>query len=49
MKGDDDMLTTGDKPGIGTYICNNCGQRVVLNDVTDTLPPCPKCDGTEFH
>lgn len=43
------MATTGEKPGNGTYTCDNCGQVVVLDDNTDTLPPCPKCNGTEFH
>ncbi len=42
------MPTTGEKPGKGTYKCNNCGTTVTLDDVTDTLPPCPKCKGTEF-
>ena len=27
----------------------NCGQVVVLDDDTDTMPPCPKCNGTKFH
>lgn len=40
--------STGEKPGIGTYACTNCGQTVVLNDNTDTLPPCPKCDKTSY-
>jgi len=43
------MATTGEKPGAGTYTCDNCGQEVVLDDNTDTLPPCPKCNGTEYH
>lgn len=43
------MSTTGEKPGIGTYTCTNCGQRVRLDDSTDTLPPCPKCDGTNYR
>ena len=42
------MSTTGEKPGAGAYICNNCGQIVVLDDDADTLPPCPKCEGTEY-
>lgn len=42
------MPTTGEKPGKGTYKCNNCGQLVTLDDNTDTLPPCPKCEGTEY-
>jgi len=43
------MSTTGEKPGKGVYQCKKCGQPVVLNDTTDTLPPCPKCNGTEFR
>ncbi|HFU6437377.1 TPA: hypothetical protein ACGPC2_000569 [Listeria monocytogenes] len=40
--------TTGEKPGKGTYTCNGCGQRVVLDDKTDTLPPCPRCNGSKY-
>lgn len=43
------MPNTGEKPGKGEYTCENCGQVVVLDDDTDTMPPCPKCNGTEFH
>ena len=39
---------TGEKPGIGTYLCIKCNQTVTLDDSTDTLPPCPKCRNTEF-
>ena len=39
---------TGEKPGKGTYRCTACGQSVVLDDTTDTLPPCPRCSGTSF-
>lgn len=42
------MSTTGEKPGKGTYTCKKCGSARVLNDDTDTLPPCSKCNGTEF-
>lgn len=42
------MPTTGEKPGKGTYKCTYDGQLVVLDDTTDTLPPCPKCAKTEF-
>jgi DNA-directed RNA polymerase subunit RPC12/RpoP len=44
----DEVPTTGEKPGVGTYRCLNCGQTVRLDDPNDTLPPCPKCDKTEF-
>jgi DNA-directed RNA polymerase subunit RPC12/RpoP len=48
-KGVDVMYKTGEKPGKGTYQCTACGQTVVLDDNSDTLPPCPKCDGTTFR
>ncbi|MBC6310123.1 zinc ribbon-containing protein [Listeria sp. FSL L7-1582] len=41
--------TTGEKPGKATYTCNSCGQKVVLDDATDTLLPCPHCDATTFN
>ncbi|MDN5323726.1 MAG: hypothetical protein PWQ67_2180 [Clostridia bacterium] len=47
-KGGDYMPTTGEKPGKGLYECIKCGQLVRLDDHTDTLPPCPSCNGTEF-
>jgi len=40
--------TTGEIPGKGTYTCTKCGQKVVLDDRTDKLPPCPKCSNTTF-
>ncbi|RLJ01090.1 MAG: hypothetical protein DRP06_00390 [Candidatus Aenigmatarchaeota archaeon] len=43
------MVTTGEKPGKGTYICNNCGTEIILDDNSDTMPPCPKCNETEFN
>ena len=43
------MPTTGEKPGKGTYYCKKCGQKVVLDDNSDKLPPCPKCGNTEFR
>lgn len=43
------MSSTGEKPGIGIYICRKCGQSVYLNDHSDRLPPCPKCQGTEYR
>ncbi|WP_192455716.1 zinc ribbon-containing protein [Acinetobacter oleivorans] len=42
------MSTTGEKPGIGLYICNQCGQHVFLDNFTDRLPPCPRCGGSHF-
>ncbi|WP_084171679.1 zinc ribbon-containing protein [Alicyclobacillus contaminans] len=42
------MPRTGEKPGSGYYQCTNCGEIVHLDDATDTLPPCPKCSGTNY-
>lgn len=42
------MYKTGEKPGKGTYECTSCGQKVVLDDHNDTLPPCPKCEKTTY-
>jgi len=43
------MSTTGEKPGRGTYVCTSCGQSVTLDDDSDTLPPCSRCNGTNFN
>ncbi|MQW23213.1 MULTISPECIES: hypothetical protein [unclassified Lactococcus] len=42
------MHSTGEKPGKGEYYCTNCGQNVSLDQSTDTLPPCPRCNHTQF-
>lgn len=38
----------GQKPGIGLYVCLNCGEDLYLDDKTDTLPPCTKCNKCQF-
>ena len=47
---DEDYFTfqSGQKPGVGTYICINCNQEIVIDDNNDVLPPCPNCNGVEF-
>lgn len=42
------MSSTGEKPGVGIYRCQKCGQVVRLDDLSDRLPPCPRCSGTEY-
>lgn len=42
------MVSTGEKPGKGSYRCTKCGQIVVLDQNSDTMPPCPKCNNTTF-
>ncbi len=34
----------GEKPGVGIYICRNCGAHKHLDNSTDVLPPCSVCD-----
>lgn len=43
------LYNSGEKPGKGAYICVYCGQRVVLDDDNDTLPPCPRCHLTVYR
>ena len=43
------MPRTGETPGKGEYTCDDCGQVVALDDDSDTMPPCPKCGGSDFH
>lgn len=42
------MYKTGEKPGKGEYVCTECHTHVTLDDYTDTLPPCPKCNNTTY-
>jgi len=39
---------TGEMTSAGTLTCQSCGQQVHLKH-TGHVPPCPKCNGTEFH
>ena len=41
------IVKTGEKPGRGSYNCTNCGTEVSLGQY-DKMPPCPKCNNTEF-
>ncbi len=41
-------FNAGEKPGVGTYKCSDCGEKVVLIDLLDSLPRCPKCDGRYY-
>lgn len=43
------MVKTGEKPGKGNYYCWTCGQEIKLDDTTDTMPPCPRCNSTNFR
>lgn len=49
LKGGRLMYKTGEKPGKGEYVCLTCGQVVRLDDNSDTLPPCPKCEATLYY
>ncbi|PKM41949.1 MAG: hypothetical protein CVV03_10995 [Firmicutes bacterium HGW-Firmicutes-8] len=39
---------TGERPGKGTYYCISCKQPIKVNNNIDTIPPCPKCNKTQF-
>ncbi|MGE5479772.1 MAG: zinc ribbon-containing protein [Chloroflexota bacterium] len=43
------MPNTGEKPGRGTYVCEECQSTVEIHDNNSQLPPCPKCNGTRFE
>jgi DNA-directed RNA polymerase subunit RPC12/RpoP len=43
------MFKAGEKPGIGTYKCLECGELVTLDDPDDVLPACPVCHYTEYE
>ena len=36
------MYTSGDKPGKGTYKCQQCGKEVTIEE-NEELPICPVC------
>lgn len=42
------MPTTGEHPRNGIYTCTSCGQTVTISN-GDTMPPCPRCSGTNFR
>lgn len=42
------MYKTGEKPGVGKYRCTSCNQVIKLDDSTDSLPPCPSCNKTNW-
>ena len=37
------MPKIDETPGKGTYRCQSCGHRIVLEEDTDTIPLCPRC------
>ena len=37
----------GEKQDEGFYVCENCGQKLYLND-GDILMDCPRCDNKTF-
>ncbi|MCG6937910.1 MAG: zinc ribbon-containing protein [Gammaproteobacteria bacterium] len=39
---------TGEIAGPGTLICDECGEKLHFH-ATAHIPPCPKCNKTEFH
>ncbi|MHB1377782.1 MAG: hypothetical protein ACYCXB_10265 [Candidatus Humimicrobiaceae bacterium] len=42
------MPVTGVNPDFSIYICNECGEQMVLSNKTIIFPPCPKCFGNSY-
>ena len=40
-------VTTGERPGMGSYTCCNCGFNLKLG-ADDKMPPCPNCNNPTF-
>lgn len=40
--------TCGQKPGKGTYRCKKDYEIIHLDQDTDVLPPCPKCNACSW-
>lgn len=43
------MYKTGERPGKGVYRCFSCGQLIRLDDNSDVLPPCPRCNAVYYY
>jgi hypothetical protein len=43
------LFHSGEKPGIGTYICTKDRKIVIVKDMTDKLPRCPECKNTYYR
>lgn len=43
-----DRYESGTLPGPGTFFCLDCGSQLSLNE-SDSLPECPRCNGTDFR
>lgn len=41
------VYKTGEMTSAGTLTCQDCGQKIHLKE-TGHVPPCPKCNGTQF-
>lgn len=41
-------VPTGSDVSAGSFRCNNCGQ-VISGQSMSSLPPCPKCHGTDWR
>ncbi len=43
------MYHTGEKPGAGTYYCDECYHEITIAGDQDVLPVCPICSATTFY
>lgn len=42
------MPYAGEKPGPGSFECDECNGIMILTDWSDELPPCPYCKTSKF-
>jgi len=37
------MYVSGEKPGVGTYMCMMCYLELIIENDNEKLPKCPDC------
>lgn len=43
------MYVSGEKPGVGTYMCMSCFLELIIENDNEELPNCPDCGKTFFQ
>lgn len=42
------MYKSGDKPGLGIYVCQTCFKEVEITNSEQALPNCPTCGAINY-
>ena len=37
------MYVSGEKSGVGTYVCTKCYLEIIIENDNEILPKCPDC------